>query len=216
MAVKDINMTRQLAAWEGAVGDAYSDQNGFEEWKIPQGERAFDRILSGYDFTSVLEVGSNTGSNLRYMNGVTRGRVKFYALEPNRRAYKILTSQNSGFKLEHAFNCGASEIPAPDNSIDLVFTCSVLNYIHPDNLSRVTDEIVRVSKKYVLCIESFSSMPVEIEYHGRKGLFFKQDYGKFFSERYPNLQCLDYGFLWREEFPIFDNLNWWIFLKTSD
>lgn len=214
MAVESPDKIEQLELREDPTSDECTDETISAAGKIQLGERAFDRILSGYDFESGIEIGSHQGSNLRYINGVTRGKVKFYALEPDKRAYKVLTMQNSGFKLEHAFNCSASDIPAPDNSIDLVFTCCMLNCIHPDNLRQVTDEMVRVSGKYVLIIEKFADRPVEIKDNGRKGLLFKQDYGKLFSERYPNLQCLDYGFLWREEFPIFDNLNWWIFLKS--
>jgi len=44
---------------------------------------------------------------------------------------------------------------------------------------------------------------------------FKKDFGAFYLERYPNLKWIDYGFLWEQEFKIFDNLNWWLFEKRE-
>jgi pseudaminic acid biosynthesis-associated methylase len=180
------------------------------------GARAFQRILQNYKFNSILEVGSNIGLNLRFIYHNSGDAVKYYALEPNEKAFRILTSQDLGFKLEQAFNCDAFNVPLPDNSIDLVFTAGVLIHIHPDDLLKAMGEIVRVSKRYVLCIEYFSHKPEEIPYQGRNGLLFKRDFGKMYAENFPNLQWRDYGFLWQVEFPIFDDMNWWIFEKTNN
>jgi len=94
-----------------------------------------------------------------------------------------------------------------------VFTAGVLIHIAPEHLSRATDEIMRVSKKHVLCIEYYSPTPVESKYRGQNRLLFKRDFGAFYLDRYPNLKCIKYGFLWKRELPVFDNVNWWLFEK---
>ena len=116
-------------------------------------------------------------------------------------------------KLEKAWNRDAFQLPLADLSIDLVFTAGVLIHIAPDDLGRATGEIVRVARKYVLCIEYFSHTAVEVSYRGQMGLLFKRDFGAFYLDRFFNLKCVDYGFLWQREFRIFDNPNWWLFSK---
>lgn len=207
--------TTQLKAWSSRFGDEYVARNDYSEWKMKPGKEAFQRILGGLDIESVLEVGSNIGLNLLFINALFNGGVKLYAVEPNRKAFDRLLSQKA-MRLEKAWNCDASQLPMEDSSIDLVFTTGVLIHIAPDDLSRVTDEIFRVARKYVLCIEYFSHTPVEEFYRGQKGLLFKRDFGSFYLDRFPNLKWLNYGFLWQRELTIFDNLNWWLFEKKDN
>jgi pseudaminic acid biosynthesis-associated methylase len=176
------------------------------------GTKAFRRILGGLKIQSVLEVGSSIGLNLLFINKVFSGDIKFYAVEPNRKAFDKLTSEKR-IRLEKAWNCDGFQLPLADSSVDLVFTSGVLIHVAPSDLSRITDEIVRVARKYVLCIEYFSHTPVEITYRNKKGLLFKRDFGSFYLDRFPNLKCTRYGFLWQRELPIFDNLTWWLFKK---
>ncbi|MBM3157605.1 MAG: methyltransferase domain-containing protein [Chloroflexi bacterium] len=202
----------QLEAWTGQFGDEYVNRNDYADWKMEPGTEAFRRILGGLDIESVLEVGSNIGLNLLFINALFKGSVKLYAVEPNPKAFDKLVSQTR-MKLEKAWNCDAFQLPLPDSSIDLVFTAGVLIHIASDDLGRATGEIVRVARKYVLCIEYFSHTPVEVPYRGQMGLLFKRDFGAFYLDRFPLLKCVNYGFLWQREFRIFDNLNWWLFEK---
>jgi pseudaminic acid biosynthesis-associated methylase len=207
--------TSQLDAWTGEFGEKYIERNSLEDWKIPYGMEAFRRMLGGVSFESILEVGSNVGLNLHFISNITEGRTKLYAVEPNKKAFEMLISSQNGLKLEKAFNCDAFKIPLADESIDLVFTAGVLIHIHPNDLLKAMSEIVRVSKRYVLCMEYFSHQPEEILYRGQKGLLFKRDFGSFYLDNFPQLKCLNYGFLWKKEFPIFDDMTWWLFEKIQ-
>jgi pseudaminic acid biosynthesis-associated methylase len=204
--------TPQIEAWAGQFGNEYVDRNEYADWKMDPGTKAFRRILGGLKIQSVLEVGSSIGLNLLFINKVFSGDIKFYAVEPNRKAFDKLTSEKR-IRLEKAWNCDGFQLPLADSSVDLVFTSGVLIHVAPSDLSRITDEIVRVARKYVLCIEYFSHTPVEITYRNKKGLLFKRDFGSFYLDRFPNLKCTRYGFLWQRELPIFDNLTWWLFKK---
>jgi pseudaminic acid biosynthesis-associated methylase len=206
--------TDQLVQWHGQFGDDYVDRNSFEDWKMEPGKKTFQRMIGDRTVDSILEIGSNIGLNLIYLTELLGQKVDFYAVEPNKKAFTALISEKK-INLKKAWNCSAFDVPSEDASIDLVFTCGVLIHIAPEDLGRATDEIVRVAGKYVLCIEYFSNNPEKISYRGRKNLLFKRDFGAFYLERYPNLKWIDYGFLWEQEFKIFDNLNWWLFEKRE-
>ncbi len=202
----------QLAAWTSDFGDEYLARNEFADWKLEYGKEAFRRMLGRISFVSVLEVGSNIGLNLWFLRELFGAEVKLWAVEPNRKAFEHLR-KDSRIKVEKVWNVSAFELPLPAASVDLVFTAGVLIHIAPNDLGRATDEIVRVSRKYILCVEYFSHAPQEIPYRGRSGLLYKRDFGAFYLDRYPRLRPLAYGFLWQRELPIFDNLNWWLFEK---
>jgi pseudaminic acid biosynthesis-associated methylase len=207
-------VTPQLNAWTGEFGDTYVDRNDYADWKIPQGTEAFRRILGNLPIDSILEVGSNIGLNLLCLNELFQGKKQLFAVEPNKKALEKLTSQVR-LKLAGVWNCDAFHLPLADSEVDLVFTSGVLIHIAPDDLGRATDEIVRVARKYVLCIEYFSHQPVEVPYRDRQGLLFKRDFGGFYLDRYPQLRWVDYGFIWQREFRLFDNLHWWLFEKQA-
>ena len=197
------------------MGDDYTDRIDYAEWKMKPGVAAFKRILGNRKITSVLEVGANIGLNLRFIDHLAGGNINLYAVEPNNKAFTRLAALKSDINLSQAWCCDGFALPLDTKSIDLVFTSGVLIHISPDDLGLATDEIVRVSNRYVLCMEYFSHTPEEAEYRGESGMLFKRDFGAYYSDRYPILHCIDYGFLWQQEFKIFDNIHWWLFEKKD-
>jgi pseudaminic acid biosynthesis-associated methylase len=205
-------ITSQLEKWASDFGDEYAERNTFAAWRLIPGTEAFRRMLGGRDVDSVLEVGCSVGLNLIFINALYHGRVKLYGVEPNPKAYQTLLHQPQ-IHLTGAWNCDAFSLPLADASVDLAFTAGVLIHIAPPDLGQATAEIVRVAKRYVLCAEYFSHTPVEVPYRHHRGLLFKRDFGAFYLDRYPHLQCIDYGFLWQREYAVWDNVNWWLFEK---
>jgi pseudaminic acid biosynthesis-associated methylase len=203
-----------LEFWKSSFGDAYTDRNAYADWKVDQGVQVFQRILEGLEIQSVLEVGSNIGINLLAIHRLFQGRIRLYAVEPNQKAFARLTGNLAG-KLAGAWNCDAFQIPLADAAVDLALTCGVLIHISPKRLAAGTAEIVRVSRKYVLCIEYFSHTPTEIPYRGMTSLLFKRDFGGFYLDHHPELRPVNYGFIWQREFKHYDNLNWWLFEKIG-
>ncbi len=205
--------TRQLGFWTEDFGDAYVERSRVSPQQIMARGEHLDEIFvsAGIERTvSILEVGANIGLNLKGLRKCGWSGA-FYAVEPNRKAYDILESDGE-IALTGAFHTDGFDLPVGANSIDMAFTCGVLIHVHPKDLFTFCSEIYRVSKKYIACMEYFSSEPVEKKYRGHQGLLFKRDFGGFYLDHWPDLKLSDYGFLWKKVTP-FDNVTWWLFEK---
>lgn len=201
-----------IEAWKGEFGDEYRGRNPPSaddlRWRMHLWQPVF-RSLGTRPPQSILEVGANIGNNLRAIRMFSDARL--LALEPNDLSRKALL--DSGLvKTGDAVGGDASAIPLPDGAVELAFTCGVLIHVDPSDLGKSCREIVRVSSSYVMCAEYFSTDPVEIPYRGENGLLFKRDFGGFFLDICPELEVVDYGFLWRRATNAGD-LTWWLFRK---
>lgn len=205
--------TDQLKFWTGKFGNQYWRRNKITPEKIENGVKAYRQIFDNIKPKSILEVGSNIGIQLTILRKLLGPSVKLYAVEPNKTAFTKLT-KNPQLKLTKAYNCDGYHLPFDNSSIDLVFTSGVLIHISPRNLPNITKEIVRVSKRYILCIEFFAHEPEEKTYRGHRNVFFKRDFGAFYLDNFPTLKTVDYGFFWEREFPSFMDFHWWLFEKN--
>ncbi len=75
----------------------------------------------------------------------------------------------------------------------LAFTTGVLIHQPESTLPLVMAELVRVSRRYVLCGEYFAPETVEVPYRGVSGALFKRDYGGLYRELFPELRLIDEG-----------------------
>jgi pseudaminic acid biosynthesis-associated methylase len=205
-------MTKQLDLWQSEFGWDYAQRNNnqIEEYDQRLLLRDWSRILRSADLLSidsVLEVGCSIGRNLTALSNLVSGPVQ--GVEPNEKAVKTAQERLSdrGIIVRRGT---AFDLQFGDASVDMVFTAGVLIHIHPEDLKKATDEIVRVAKNYVVCIEYFSHEPVEISYRGMNGFLFKRDFGRWYVENYPQLKVMDYGFLWKL-FNSCDNCVWQLF-----
>jgi pseudaminic acid biosynthesis-associated methylase len=204
-------MSREVELWQSEFGDEYAKRNRI----TPEGQRAlvrdWGRILA-HAVTpkpqSVLEVGCSVGRNLLALQQFI---PELNAIEPNAAACQAARG-NPDIRLASLHQCAADALPFADKSIDLVFTSGVLIHIPPEQLGTVVNEIYRVARRYIVCIEYFSHEPTEVTYRGHSGYLFKRDFGRFYLERHPDLRVLDYGFLW-QVLDSSDNSNWWLFGK---
>ena len=209
-------MQDPLSFWKADFGRDYIQRNPPSAEHIEAATEVFRRILttSGImgNVSSVLEVGANIGINLQGLREVLGAEASLAALEPNHTACQQLKSAQA-LRLDRVIEGAAYSIPCSENSFDLVFTNGVLIHIPPEQLDMALAEIVRVSKRYILCSEYFSHEPAAIEYRGRNGLLWKRDFGRAYLEAAPYLSVVSYGFLWQREFWDFDDLNWFLFEK---
>ena len=95
----------------------------------------------------------------------------------------------------------------------MVFTAGVLIHQPTATLRRVMGEVVRCSRRYVLCLEYFSPKNEEILYRGHQGALFKRDYGQLYRKWFPGLRLQKTGFLGKEQG--WDDVTFWLFDKKG-
>lgn len=64
--------------------------------------------------------------------------------------------------------------------------------------------------------EYYNPSPVEVNYWGHTEKLFKRNFAGEILDRYPDLQLVNYGFIWHRDsnFPQ-DDFNWFLMRKTD-
>lgn len=206
-------MSKELDLWKGQFGDDYIKRNTPTEEQLTARKNLWGAIIGLTGNTgfpkNILEVGAGQGINLQALKEIYQLNsldVRLSAIEPNLAARAILEEK----KL-------ANEIPRdldvlPSGFYDLVFTSGVLIHINPEDQLKTIQNIYRVSKSYIVCIEYFAPELREIKYRGQDSALWVRDYGSLYLDNLP-LQCLGFGFCWKRLSGL-DNLTWWLFKKT--
>ena len=196
---------RLESLWSGEFGDHYADRNiDAGEGRAPFWRETLRRLEVG----SALEVGCNVGANLRWIAEAI-GAANTHGVDVNEKALAIARERIPGVDVRRA---AARELPFADGEVDLAFTTGVLIHQPPEELDAVIDEIVRCSRRYVLCGEYYAPEQEEVPYRGERGALFKLDFGARYLERHPELELIDERFLSRDDGP-WDDLTVWTFEK---
>jgi pseudaminic acid biosynthesis-associated methylase len=194
---------RLESLWSGSFGDDYVERNR----SAAEGRRTFwEERLATLDVTSALEVGCNVGANLRWL-AERLGAAQVAGVDVNESALAVMRDELPGVDARLA---SARELPFDDDAFDLVFTTGVLIHQAPDELPRVMDEIVRCSRRYVLCGEYRADALEEVPYRGQRGALYRQDYGRLYQDRFPGLRLVEEGFLPKSE-GVWDDVTYWVF-----
>jgi pseudaminic acid biosynthesis-associated methylase len=199
--------TRRLEElWSGGFGDEYVGRNR----SAAEGREPFwAQLLREFPVDSVLEVGCNRGANLSWIVGKVPAR-NVYGIDINETALERLRKEVPGV---NSLWSPAREIPFRDGWFDLVFTMGVLIHQSPNALPLVMNEIVRCSRRYVLCGEYYAEELTEVPYRGQQGALFKRDFGALYQELFPDLVLRKQGFLAKEAGG-WDDVTYWLFEKS--
>jgi pseudaminic acid biosynthesis-associated methylase len=191
--------------WAGEFGDAYVERNR----AVAQQRTPFWRdILAEFPARRVLEVGCNLGGNLIPIAQVVPSTDTF-GVDVNQKALDLLRASLPGV---NAVSAVARELPFRDRWFDLTFTMGVLIHQPPDLLPIVMSEVVRCSRRFVLCGEYYAETPTEVAYRGQTGALFKRDFGGFYQQLFPELKLRRKGFLSRDAG--WDDVTYWVFEKA--
>ena len=188
--------------WGGDFGNAYISRN--RDAGDVRGP-FWGMILQEFPVASALEVGCNVGANLQWIAAKVPPR-QVYGVDINLTA---LAELHGRLPEVNAIWSPARELPFRDRWFDLVFTAGVLIHQPESTLPLVMAEVVRCSRRYILCVEYFSPQTTEVFYRGQSGALFKRDYGRIYQELFPELRLLKEGFLSRAE--NWDDANYWVF-----
>lgn len=96
--------------------------------------------------SSVLEVGSGYGRQLEALRALGFSRI--CGLDINLEGLRRSTNA--------AVQADWTQLPFPDESFDMVYTNGTLMHVHPLIMRKVTDEMVRVTRKWIWCFELVS------------------------------------------------------------
>lgn len=190
--------------WAEDFGNAYVERNAQTQ---DQREAFWRQLLTDHPVDRVLEVGCNIGGNLQWISQCVPPQ-HVYGIDINLTALQKLRKQQPQVNVLWS---PARELPFRDGWFDLSFTAGVLIHQPEVTLPLVMSEVVRTSRRYVLCLEYFSEQTVEVPYRGQEGALFKRDYGSLYGELFPELQLLAQGHLGHDEG--WDDVVWWLFEK---
>jgi len=146
----------------------------------------FTELFAGLtNISRILEVGCNTGKNVRLVSQM--GEWDVYGLEPQRDAVHFARENDLS---NHYFPGTAFDIPFRDDYFDVVFTAGVLIHIAPKDLPKALGEIIRVCRRYIMGYECFSNNYQEVNYRGLQGLLWKRNFAQAFLEQDPNMKLI--------------------------
>ncbi len=188
-------LSRQVSAWSGEFGEAYTDRNaltleGMEErYRLDFGltrTELDERFLGDLDRSArILEVGSNIGNQLLCLQRM--GFVNLYGVELQRHAVELSKSRTSGINIIQGL---ASDLPFRDGWFDLVFTSGLLIHIRPVDLPGVMREIHRCTRRWIWGFEYWAEDFVEVEYRGELKLLWKADYARIYLNEFDDLRLV--------------------------
>lgn len=200
----DVEAKRLEQLWSGEFGDAYVERNR----SAGDARETFWRsLLAEFPVRSALEVGCNLGGNLRWIAAVIPAQTT-YGVDIN---LKALDELHRSLPEVNALWSPARDLPFRDRWFDLVFTTGVLIHQPDSTLPLVMAEIVRCSRRYVLCGEYYAEQTVEVPYRGQGGALFKRNYGRIYQELFPELRLRKQSFLGHAEG--WDDVTCWVFEK---
>lgn len=198
--------TRRIEAlWAGEFGDEYIGRNT----EFDQRKTFWQSIMQRHSPANVLEVGCSIGGNLRWIaEQIDPNQV--YGVDISATALKELHTHAPGINTVWS---PARELPFRDRWFDLVFTMGVLIHQPDSTLPLAMSEMVRCSRRFVLCGEYLSEETEEVPYRGQMGALFRRNYGGLFLELFPELETVDQGFLSRDDG--WDDVTWWLFERRA-
>lgn len=198
--------TDQEKFWAGEFGQEYISRNNSDHL-LNLKVAAWARMLRcASDLSSIREFGCNVGLNLLALKKLYP-EVVLSGYEINKAA--AAEAQSKGVADIHTVSI-LDELAREE--VDLTFTACVLIHIHPDFLSRVYENLVKCTRRYVLIAEYYNPEPVALDYRGHSEKLFKRDFAGELIDQY-GLKLVDYGFFYKRDRLAASHDNTWFLLE---
>lgn len=207
---KDKYTTSQEQLWAGSHTEAYIERNSGAAL-LASKTALYARILSHVrGVKTVVEFGANIGLNLQAIRTVLP-QVQQSAVEINPSAAAVLRQRPDLEVFEESLLNFQ-----PSRTWDLAFTMGVLIHVNPERLRDAYDLLYRASNRYVCIIEYYNPSPLMIMHRGLPDQMFKRDFARELQEAHPDLNLLEYGFVYHRD-PVFplDDVTWFLFEKPA-
>ena len=192
--------------WAGDFGAQWVDRNG-KDFAARAG--FWSGLLDRFPTRRVLEVGAAHGENLRHLARHLTPH-DLWGLDINRAALDAMATVAPGTNAAWGL---ARELPFRDGFFDLTFTVGLLIHQPDATLPLVMSELVRTSRRWILCGEYHADERTDVHYRGHEGVLVKRDYGRLYQDLFPDLVLREEGFLTMEEHG-FDRVTYQVFERT--
>jgi pseudaminic acid biosynthesis-associated methylase len=198
--------TEQEAFWAGDFGVDYIGRNRGDELLASNLDFFGKALRQARGLASCIEFGANIGMNLRALKLLHPAQEQF-GIEINPEAARQLA--------EFIPKGNVSYQSILDTQLhrvwDLALIKGVLIHISPDQLGKVYDQLFAAAARYVCVVEYYNPSPVSLSYRGHSDRLFKRDFAGEIMDRHPDLDLVDYGFVYRRDpnFPQ-DDINWFL------
>ena len=201
-------LTPQEEFWAGEFGTDYATRNVGDRL-IASNYHLFSRILErAQGVESVLELGANIGLNLRAIHSLLPS-AELDAVEINEAAAGEMTRWGGAkVHLQSLLEFDARR------KWDMTLVKGVLIHISPEQLARAYDLLHAASRRFICICEYYNPTPVAIPYRGHSERLFKRDFAGEMLDRFPDLDLVDYGFVYHRA-PVFpmDDITWFLLRK---
>ncbi len=188
--------------FEGDFGAEYTARNTAAD---PRKPAFFRDLFERHGARRVLECGANLGLNL---DAAIAAGVDAWGVDIQRRAVQRAWAERAGGN----FVVGSIlDLPFRDGWFDLAFTCGVLIHVPTAGLPAVMDEMMRVSRRLILCAEYHDEVEVAVPWRGQAAALWRRNYRALWLDRFPGLTVLEEGYKGPEEG--FDRITWHLFAK---
>lgn len=201
-------LSEQETFWRGEFGDQYVARNQGSEL-IATNLALFGKALARTGrIDSLLEVGTNTGNNLRALHQLLPN-CALHGVEINAKAH----GEAQALGIAKVWHGSLFDYPS-EQMFQLTLSKGVLIHLAPELLPAAYAQLYELSQRYILLCEYYNPAPVEVRYRGNSGKLFKRDFAGEMLERYGDLELLDYGFCYHRDrqFPA-DDINWFLLEK---
>ena len=203
--------TEQESFWAGEFGTQYINRNLGAELLSSNLALFSQALRSAYKPKDCIEFGANVGMNLKALK-ILYPQQEQFAVEINADAANEL---RTFLPPENVFHASILDY-SPTKQFDLVLIKGVLIHINPEYLSQVYETLYHSTGRYLLTCEYYNTTPVQVLYRGHSNRLFKRDFCGEILDHYPDLELVDYGFVYHRDpnFPQ-DDINWFL-LERKD
>jgi len=201
--------TEQEEFWAGEFGDNYIQRNESNEL-LASNINFFSKALKQVGRPlSLIEFGANIGMNLKAIK-MLYPNINLHGIEINKKAADILSDiiGNKNVSNQSIFDFFTND------TFEVTLIKGVLIHINPDMLKVVYHKLYNASSKYILVCEYYNPSPVTINYRGNSDRLFKRDFAGEMLQEFPDLNLVDYGFVYKKD-PAFpqDDITWFLLSK---
>ena len=200
--------TEQEQFWASEFGNEYIDRNQGAETVASYVAMFVAALQTANGVESVLEFGSNCGMNLDALS-VVLPNADLTAIEINTKAADIVEQRYETFR-------GSILEFESERMWDMTLISGVLIHIAPERLSDVYRRLYQYARRYILVCEYYNPEPVALPYRGHQDRLFKRDFAGEMLDAYPDLELVDYRFLYHRD-PNFmhDDSTWFLLRKKG-